>query len=133
MEETAAGSDLLDRLRGLGVGIAIDDFGTGYSSLAQFEKMPASELKIDRTFVQNLQGNERNQKLVGTIISLAKGFDMRTVAEGVENRLDVEILGKLGCDVIQGYYFSEPMSQAEYSDWLSESLLWKQPQATKAD
>ena len=104
-ENTAA----LEQLRNMGVRISIDDFGMGYSSLSYLKRLPADVLKIDRSFVAGLGEDTRDAAIVGMIIDLAHTFGMKVVAEGVENWEQVELLRGMGCDLAQGFCFSEPM------------------------
>ncbi len=108
----------LKNIQQLGVEISIDDFGTGYSSLAYFRDIPANELKIDQSFVLGLQDDPANMKIVNLIIDLANRFDLRVVAEGVENVKTAALLKQFGCDEFQGYYFSRPMPAEEFDSWL---------------
>lgn len=96
------------QLRDAGVGVAIDDFGTGYSALAYLQKFPVSVLKIDRSFVSELNGKTINP-IVSAIMGIAKGFDLKLIAEGVEFAEQANSLNALGCDVMQGYYFARPV------------------------
>ncbi len=99
----------MDRLRALGVSISIDDFGTGYSSLSYLRHLPIDTLKIDQSFLQDL-GNESNTiPLVQAIVTLAHGLGLTVVAEGVENRRQLEVLRSVGCDKFQGYLLGEPL------------------------
>ncbi|MBT8092046.1 MAG: GGDEF domain-containing phosphodiesterase [Gammaproteobacteria bacterium] len=109
----------LAAMRSAGIGISIDDFGTGFSSLSYFRSIPATELKIDRSFTSNMLESERDRHLVEAIISLAHKFGMKVVAEGVENSSEVKLLTALKCDVIQGFYFSEALPHEEFRKWLS--------------
>ncbi|MGB5332361.1 MAG: bifunctional diguanylate cyclase/phosphodiesterase [Woeseiaceae bacterium] len=109
----------LRRLRSAGIGIAIDDFGTGYSSLSYFKTIPATELKIDRSFITTMLESDRDRHLVEAIIWLAHRFGLTVVAEGVENTAEIKLLTELGCDVVQGYYFSKALPQEEFCAWLS--------------
>ncbi|MEM6573629.1 MAG: EAL domain-containing protein [Pseudomonadota bacterium] len=104
---------VLEQLRELGVSIAIDDFGTGFSSLGSLKKLPIDTLKIDRVFVIDMMHNPGDAIMMGSIIGMAKGLKLSVVAEGVEDRDQVAALSALGCDQIQGYYFSRPVSAAE--------------------
>ncbi|OIQ89377.1 cyclic di-GMP phosphodiesterase Gmr [mine drainage metagenome] len=110
---------VLERLNGLGVSIAIDDFGTGYSSLGYLGNLPIDSLKIDQMFVRELQsgtaGRETGGAVVRAIISLAQSLGMRVVAEGVETRRQLDFLQAEGCDEIQGYYFSPPVSAEAFA------------------
>jgi diguanylate cyclase (GGDEF)-like protein len=119
MEDMTTSFNTLDNLRALGLTISIDDFGTGYSSMAYFKNIPASELKIDQSFVSYMLENSMDQHIVKTIIKLAHGFDLKVVAEGIENKETFEALKELGCDVAQGYYLAKPMSQEDLIRWLN--------------
>jgi len=96
-------------LKALGVTVAIDDFGTGYSSLAHLKRFPLDVLKIDRYFVKDIHHAPVNEALVSSILALCKGLDLGSVAEGIENKDQLESLRKLGCEVVQGYYISRPV------------------------
>ena len=113
--------EALSRVRQLGVRISIDDFGTGYSSLSYFKHIPADELKIDKTFILNMLNSEADRKIVQLIIDIAHTFDLRVIAEGVENRETLDLLKTLGCDYIQGFYFSRPVPHDNYLDWLQHN------------
>ena len=97
----------LDRLRALGVRVAIDDFGTGYSSLSYLHRMPIDVLKIDASFVQTKNVDEKNRRIVETILSLAKNLGVEVIAEGVETAAQAQTLIRLGCEQVQGHLFSE--------------------------
>ena len=99
----------LNNLRAQGIQIAIDDFGTGYSSLRYLEDLPLDTLKIDRSFVNKLNHHDPQHSLVNTIILMASSFGITTVAEGVETRQQLQSVVELGCDYIQGYYYSRPV------------------------
>ena len=99
----------LNRLRQLGVQIAIDDFGTGYSSLSYLRRMPIDHLKIDRSFISGFEGMHHNDQIVRSIISLARSLGLSVIAEGVENREQLERLRELHCDKAQGFMFSRPV------------------------
>lgn len=113
-----AALDVLESLREAGVRVSIDDFGTGNSSLAYFKDIPADEVKIDKSFVLAMLENDANSRLVRSIIDLAHSFDLQVVAEGVENAECVDALHKLGCDIFQGYFFSKPLRQQQFVDYL---------------
>ncbi len=108
----------LEALRALGVTIALDDFGTGYSSLAYLHQFPIDTLKIDRSFVSRIFSSKDGGPIVSTIIKLAQTLDLSVVAEGVEQQSEVDFLEKLGCDQIQGYFYSKPLPPAEFAAWL---------------
>lgn len=100
---------VLRALKDLGVKISIDDFGTGYSSLAYLKHLPIDELKIDRSFIQDIVHQTNDRNLVQTIISLAHHMNMQVVAEGVQATGQLDCLNELDCDMVQGYYFSPPI------------------------
>lgn len=124
LTETAAMSqpkvliDILTRLRIKGFGLSIDDFGTGYSSLVELYRMPFSELKIDKSFVIPLTRDHEANVIARTIIELAHHLEMITVAEGAEEEAAMDILRKYNCDVVQGYFFSKPLSKENMLEWL---------------
>ncbi|MEV6600891.1 EAL domain-containing protein [Actinoplanes sp. NPDC051346] len=103
----------LHRLKELGVTLAMDDFGTGYSSLAYLRRFPMDTLKIDRSFVDRLGGEHEDEALVSTIVRLGRSLGMTTVAEGIEDSVQLEFLRGLRCDYAQGYYLSRPLPAAE--------------------
>jgi diguanylate cyclase (GGDEF)-like protein/PAS domain S-box-containing protein len=116
----------LRALRDAGVRIAIDDFGTGYSSLSRLSDLPVDTLKIDRSFIMGLPESRAAARLVPTIISLARAFDLITVAEGVETREQLEFLARAGCDQSQGYLHARPMPAVD----LEALLAQRAPSAT---
>lgn len=107
---------LLTRIRDLGVKIALDDFGTGYSSLSYLKRLPISTLKIDKSFIDNIVTNERERAIVDGIINLAQKIDLSVVAEGAETKEQVNVLKKMGCNEIQGYYFSKPLTAGQIEE-----------------
>jgi PAS domain S-box-containing protein/diguanylate cyclase (GGDEF)-like protein len=113
MQDIELSTRKLAELRDAGVGVAIDDFGTGYSSLRLLSRLPVTTLKIDRAFVQNGCESQGGLTLVSTIISLARSFGMKTVAEGVETAEELRMLRGLDCDQAQGYYFAKPGPAAD--------------------
>lgn len=118
MQNTARVSCKVRQLREAGVGIAIDDFGTGYSALAYLQKFPVSTLKIDRSFVRDLDGPATNP-VISAITGIARGFGLQLVAEGIERREQAEILRALGCDVMQGFYYSRPIGADAVAAWMA--------------
>lgn len=105
---------ILRALREIGVRVAIDDFGTGYSSLAYFRELPATELKIDRSFVQDVATSAANRHLVQTVIELAHRFGLTVVAEGIEDAEAIGVLTGMGCDVGQGFYLGRPVPACDF-------------------
>ena len=89
-------------------------FGTGYSSLLYLKRMPATELKIDRAFVRDLEHNSEDAAIVASIIALGRSLQLRVVAEGVETAAQRDFLGEMGCDVLQGYHLGRPMDPGEF-------------------
>ncbi|RDH84588.1 MAG: bifunctional diguanylate cyclase/phosphodiesterase [endosymbiont of Galathealinum brachiosum] len=118
MEDMDTSFITLDELRSFGLNISIDDFGTGYSSMAYFKYIPANELKIDQSFIRYMLDNEMDQHIVKTVIEMAHGFDIKVVAEGIENEETYNSLKELGCDIAQGYFLAKPMPQDEFIQWL---------------
>ncbi|MEG1990785.1 MAG: EAL domain-containing protein, partial [Christensenella sp.] len=109
-EDVETLSDVIREIHSIGFGCSMDDFGSGYSSLNQIREIPVDTLKLDKVFFRTGTANfERTVSVVGSIISMAKALNMCTVAEGVEYRQQVDMLKKLGCDYIQGFYFAKPM------------------------
>ena len=119
MQDQAAAIAVLKRLRALDIDLAIDDFGTGHSSLAYVRQLQATELKIDRSFVRNLVQDSKDRAIVLSIIELAHNLDLTVVAEGVEDRSSLEVLRKLGCDLVQGYVFARPLPEKAFRDWFA--------------
>nr|WP_320014855.1 EAL domain-containing protein [uncultured Desulfobacter sp.] len=111
---------ILSRLAEMGIKISIDDFGTGYSSLAYLKKLPAKELKIDKSFVIDMLESESDAVIVKSIIDLGHNLSMKVVAEGVENKEIAVKLKALGCDILQGFYFSKPMDHETLIRWLDK-------------
>ncbi|MGI9918718.1 EAL domain-containing protein [Vibrio owensii] len=106
--------DNLLKLREMGLGIAIDDFGTGYSSLAYLHALPFTCLKIDRTFINRLTKENLDSSVVAAIINITKGMKTNVVAEGVETAAQAQLLSSLGCNQVQGFYYSRPMPMEEW-------------------
>lgn len=120
MQELIKSLDILTRLRMKGFHLSIDDFGTGYSSFLQLHRVPFSEIKIDQSFVFDLEEDEEAYSIIETIILLAKKLKMNTVAEGVETEGCFKILSEMGCDQAQGYLFSKAIPGNEIIEWFSE-------------
>jgi diguanylate cyclase (GGDEF)-like protein len=117
MEDIQSTQQVFARLAQVGVHIAIDDFGTGYSSLAYLRKLPAEELKIDRSFVHDLATSADARAVVDAVVKLAQALGLKLVAEGVETQEQFEILRSLGCHELQGFYFAKPMSAKALGLW----------------
>ena len=112
---------MLSRLCELGFRCSIDDFGTGYSSFSYLKKLPVSELKIDKSFIQNMRTDPADENIVRSVVSLAHNFNLQITAEGVEDRETMDFLHSLGCDYGQGYYFGKPMNNDDFRTWMRES------------
>jgi diguanylate cyclase (GGDEF)-like protein/PAS domain S-box-containing protein len=120
MRDMDGSIEKLRKLAELGVEISIDDFGTGYSSLSYLKKLPIHTLKIDRSFIHDLNGHMNNgSTIVAGIAAMAKGLNLNLVAEGVETRAQLDYLRSLGCDAYQGYLFSRPVTVDKATEILS--------------
>ena len=106
----------LVKIKSMGVSIAIDDFGSGYSSLNYLKRLPVDVLKIDRSFIQDIETGPSDSAIVSGIVGLAQSLGMKTVAEGVETDVQREILGKLGCDSFQGYLVAKPLPAGDFEE-----------------
>jgi diguanylate cyclase (GGDEF)-like protein/PAS domain S-box-containing protein len=110
--------DVLEQLRAAGIGVAIDDFGVGYSSLAQLARLPASSMKIDRSFLASAPEDESNTSITEAIIAMAKRLKLRVVAEGVERQEQLDFLRANQCDAFQGFLFAKPLTAPEATEML---------------
>ncbi|MBF1999398.1 MAG: EAL domain-containing protein [Synechococcales cyanobacterium M58_A2018_015] len=113
-------------LQGKGIGLSLDDFGTGYSSLSYLHQFPIHTLKIDRSFVQTMEPGLSSFEIIRTIITLARALNIEVVAEGVETATQVNYLKMLNCEMVQGYFFSKPLSAAAATQYLQRSMQDKQ-------
>ncbi|MFJ8259247.1 EAL domain-containing protein [Peribacillus asahii] len=113
--------EALERLRNYGVSVSVDDFGTGYSSFSYLKTLPIDNLKIDRTFIQDIQEDHSNSEISEAIITMARGLRLHVIAEGVEEEHQKEFLLKNGCYHMQGYLFSKPLSKQELEIFLKEN------------
>ena len=117
----------LRELAGLGVSISVDDFGTGHSSLAYLKQFPISTLKVDRSFIRDIPQNKDDVAITIAIINLAKGLGIKTVAEGVESRDHLDFLKQHKCNLMQGYYFSKPVTYEEIVALLQQEQADSKP------
>jgi EAL domain-containing protein (putative c-di-GMP-specific phosphodiesterase class I) len=119
MSDADQAIETLENLRAMGLDVAVDDFGTGYSSMNYLRQLPATKLKLDRSFISELGASPKNDAIVRAMVGLAHGLGMRVVAEGVEERDQLLRLGELGCDEYQGYLFSRPQPAAAIPELLA--------------
>lgn len=126
MSDTHSALTALQQLRDLGVKISIDDFGTGYSSLAQLKRFPSYKLKIDQSFVRDIDKGDADKAMVNAMVRMAQAMGLRITAEGVETEQQLHFLRSLGCDEVQGYYFSRPKPASEIEGFLlQKSQLYR--------
>jgi len=119
--------DVLHELKARDIHLYVDDFGTGYSALSRLQRLPVDMLKIDRSFISDLERNPENREIVRTIVSLARGLELDVIAEGVETATQVEILRDLGCPHGQGYWFSVPLSVARTRELVKNGPVFSLP------
>lgn len=117
MENLTVSLEILTRLRLKGFGLSIDDFGTGFSTMENLKQLPFTELKVDRAFVNGACQDEAARAILGSSIQLGKIFNLRLVAEGVENQQDWDLIADSGCDEVQGFFIAKPMPAQEFIDW----------------
>jgi diguanylate cyclase (GGDEF)-like protein len=110
----------LRSLKKLGVSLSLDDFGTGYSSLSYLRRFPIDELKIDRSFINDIHTNHDDAAIAGAIVAMARSLSLSVVAEGVEKKEQAELLASLGCNQVQGYYYARPMAESAFTTQLHE-------------
>ncbi len=118
---------IMNDLNGLGIKLVMDDFGTGYSSLSQLKRFPFDKLKIDRSFVEDLEKDSDDDAVVRAAVALAHGLDLEIVAEGIENETQRGILRNENCQYGQGFLFSEPLSAELLYDFLNGRLKQQVP------
>lgn len=111
--------EILTKIKNKGFKISIDDFGTGYSSLNMLQIMPIDIIKIDKSFIDKINKFNNNQNLIEVIMMIAKKMNLKTVAEGVELKEQVEYLKSVKCDLIQGYYYSKPIKLEEFIEYIN--------------
>jgi EAL domain-containing protein (putative c-di-GMP-specific phosphodiesterase class I) len=121
MHDPRRSLEILTQLHEMGIGLSVDDFGTGFSSLAYLKRLPVGTIKIDKSFVMNMDVDESSAVIVRSTIELAHNLGLTVVAEGVESKAISEQLQRLGCDTAQGYYYCRPSSPEVCARWLRES------------
>ncbi|WP_377704831.1 putative bifunctional diguanylate cyclase/phosphodiesterase [Pseudoduganella sp. UC29_71] len=129
MDDPVRAQNTLERLHAMGMDLSIDDFGTGYSSLAYLKRLPVDELKIDKSFVLNMENDIGDTKIVRSTIDLGHNMGLRVVAEGIESEAVWRLLARMGCDQGQGYFMSRPMPAEQLAGWLEQ---WRPPIALAA-
>src|SRR5690625_4213206 len=107
----------MQALKPLGIRFAIDDFGTGYSSFTYLAQLPVNRLKIDKSFISQICTNSETMKIVTGLVDLAHRLHLDVVAEGVETAEQLDLLRRIGCDLMQGYYYSLPLSAEEFREF----------------
>ncbi len=127
MDDPQRALQTLNRLHGMGLKLSIDDFGTGYSSLAYLKRLPVDELKIDKSFVMNMESDLQDAKIVRSTVDLAHNLGLTVVAEGVESAKSWKLLDSLSCDEVQGYFIAKPMPGAQFAGWVRQ---WVPPDTT---
>ncbi|MDX9845023.1 MAG: EAL domain-containing protein, partial [Aquabacterium sp.] len=120
MDDIEASMRVFDLLDDIGVQLSIDDFGTGYSSLSYLRRLPARQLKIDRSFIGDLEVSRDAQAIVEAVVRLAHALGLKVVGEGVETPAQAAILTRLQCDELQGYLFARPMPAQDLLPWLGQ-------------
>jgi EAL domain-containing protein (putative c-di-GMP-specific phosphodiesterase class I) len=114
-------AEVLEHICSLGVELSIDDYGTGYSSLSRLRRLPVSELKIDQTFIKEMVDNKDDEAVVHSTIELAHNLGLSVVAEGVESQSALDLLTRLGCDTIQGFLISRPLSASMFNAFIEDT------------
>jgi len=122
MHDMEKGSNHVLELQQMGIRVSIDDFGTGYSSLAYLRRMPIDKIKIDRSFVMDMAGNDSDMMIVKTMIKLAHGLGKRILAEGVETEVQLQLLKGMSCDAVQGYLIAKPLSETDALTFCRKTL-----------
>jgi PAS domain S-box-containing protein len=125
MGDAEKAASVLAQLKALGVRLSIDDFGTGYSSLSRLQRFPVDTLKIDRSFISNMESDRESREMVRIILNLAHNFSKRVVAEGVETAAQAEHLQQLGCEFAQGYLYSRPVPAEAVPELLARNVQLK--------
>ena len=132
VQDTKEPLEILKALNERGVRLALDDFGTGYSSLSYLKRFPLQVLKIDRSFVRDLGVDQNDEALVEAIIAMAHSLNLKVVAEGVENQLQLDFLQQRGVRLVQGYIYSPPVDANKFRAMLAEAGAWEFQQAARA-
>jgi EAL domain-containing protein (putative c-di-GMP-specific phosphodiesterase class I) len=123
MREPEQSLKVLNRLREFGISLSVDDFGTGYSSLAHLKRLPVQELKIDQSFVRDLDETSEDAVIVRSTIEMSHNLGLKVVAEGVEYEHSLRLLERWQCDTAQGYLISRPLNAVAFEAWIARSQL----------
>ena len=125
----ASNIDVLQRIRALGFRLALDDFGTGYTAFNQLYHYPVDQLKIDRSFINELHAGCKHAVMVDAILSIANSYQYETVAEGVETQDQLTLLREKGCDLAQGYFLSKPLKWVHFVELPGVKIYESSPSA----
>jgi predicted signal transduction protein with EAL and GGDEF domain len=126
MHDFMQASAAIEILKALGCGISLDDFGTGFSSLSQLHSLPLTKIKIDRSFVTDLHRRPASYKIVKSLLTLSRDMSLGCIVEGVETEAEAEALRTLGCSLVQGYHYSEPLSEEAALQYVNRSQAYSQ-------
>ena len=118
LNERSVAIETMEALRRLGVGLSLDDFGTGYSSLSRLAHLPIRELKIDRSFISDVENDANARAIVTAVVRVGQSLQLTVVAEGVETDRQRHLLAELGCDVVQGFLYAPALSPCAFGRWL---------------
>jgi EAL domain-containing protein (putative c-di-GMP-specific phosphodiesterase class I) len=124
MDDVEATFEMFRKLRSLNINLGLDDFGTGYSSLSYLHRLPVQTLKLDKSFVQDLEHSRESQAIAKTIVALARTLRLKTIAEGIETVAQLRFLQALGCEYGQGFWFSPPLAPHQASQLLAQTPEW---------
>ena len=113
----------MNALKSIGIQFELDDFGTGYSSLQYLKRLPLQQLKIDQSFVREIEFNKNDQQIVRTIIAMTQNLDLKVIAEGVETENQMQILIDAGCHRFQGYLFDKPLPASEFEESIKKLFI----------
>ncbi|MCM1129522.1 MAG: EAL domain-containing protein [Oxalobacter formigenes] len=117
MKNITQSQNIIHKLKKMGSKVSLDDFGTGYSSLAYLQKFPIDTIKIDQAFVRDMESNTSNRAIINAIISIAQGLNYQVIAEGIETPGQYNMLMEMGCHIIQGYWFSKPLTAGQFAEF----------------
>jgi EAL domain-containing protein (putative c-di-GMP-specific phosphodiesterase class I) len=122
MQNPEKALNAIETLKNFGFSIALDDFGTGHSSLGYLKKFPIDRIKIDRTFIKEIEDSSQDRNITSVIVQLAKHLDKAVIAEGIENEQQAYLLHVMGCNEIQGYFISRPIPAEQVPEFLAQEM-----------